>query len=309
MQEKTVIYLAETLFAFLVLGILSCGGARKIALDPESRDFYETTKLIMTKHEKAIFNHLPDKESREEFIHDFWAKRDSDPDTEENEFKEEFLRRIEYANLHFKEGPPGWKTDRGRIYIYLGPPDKVDEIFTHLEYDYKDEKIRGSILFWIYYRYNLGIKFVDKSGIHHFTLDPYSGIIGDLLNAIEMAKLGVSIEDIFTKKFMNFNVEFNREKKEIVITIPVKFLTFIEKEGLLKADFEFEFHIYEKEGLWKDKFKEIKSFAKPEDEVLELEYIIFTFPYDLNPGKYYFDVIVIGKEGIGKARKIFVIKI
>ncbi len=75
------------------------------------------------------------------------------------------------------------------------------------------------------------------------------------------------------------------------------------------SDFEFEFHIYEKEGLWKDKFKEIKSFAKPEDEVLELEYIIFTFPYDLNTGKYYFDVIVIGKEGIGKARKIFVIKI
>ena len=314
MQEKIVNHPMKALFVFFVLGILGCGGLGKIALDPESRDFYATAQLIMTKYEKAIFRHLPDKESREEFINDFWAKRDPDPDSEENEFKAEFFRRIEYANKRFKEGPPGWKTDRGRIYIYLGPPDKFDEFFTHNEYDYKGFKIRGSILIWYYYRYNLGIKFVDTDGNGHFTFDPSpyemgGGIIGSLTDAIEQAKLGIfSDKEGFAKKFMNFDLKFDKEKKEIIVSIPVKFLTFRDEDGLLKADFEFEFHIYEKGGLKKDKFKEVKSFEMPEDEVLELKNIIFTFPYDLNPGTFYFDVIIISREGLGKARKIFKIK-
>ena len=91
-------YLSKSFFALLVLGMISCGLSREIELDPVSLDFYETAQLIMTKQEKEIFKHLPDQESREEFISDFWAKRDPDPATEENEFKEEFFRRIEYAN-------------------------------------------------------------------------------------------------------------------------------------------------------------------------------------------------------------------
>jgi hypothetical protein len=71
----------------------------------------------------------------------------------------------------------------------------------------------------------------------------------------------------------------------------------------------FKFFINEKGGLKKDEFTQIRSFEKSEDEVLQLEEIIFNFPYDLKPGKYYFDVLVIGKEGIGKARKIFEIKL
>jgi len=105
----------------IVLGMIGCGTSKKVILDPESRDFYKTAQLIMTKEEKEIFNHLPDKESRGEFIEEFWAKRDPDPDTEVNEFKQEFLKRIDYANKYFKEGIPGWKTDRGRIYIIFGP--------------------------------------------------------------------------------------------------------------------------------------------------------------------------------------------
>jgi len=146
-----------------------------------------------------------------------------------------------------------------------------------------------------------------------FDPSPYEmggGIVGSLTDAIDRAKLGISSDKGgFAKKFMNFDLKFDKEKKEIIVSIPVKFLTFRDEDGLLKADFEFEFHIYEKGGLKKDKFKEVKSFEMPEDEVLELKNIIFTFPYDLNPGKFYFDVIIIGKEGLGKTRKIFEIKI
>ena len=107
--------------ALLILEMIGCAPFKKIVFDPESREFFEKAQLIMTKQEKKIFEHLPDKESREDFIQEFWAKRDPEPYTEENEFKQDFLKRIDYANKYFKEGIPGWKTDRGRIYIIFGP--------------------------------------------------------------------------------------------------------------------------------------------------------------------------------------------
>ena len=62
-----------------------------------------------------------------QFIENFWLRRDPTPDTPENEFKEEHYRRIAYANEHYGAGIPGWKTDRGHIYITLGPPDQIDD--------------------------------------------------------------------------------------------------------------------------------------------------------------------------------------
>jgi GWxTD domain-containing protein len=290
---------------------MSCSGSgQKIVIDPESKDFYQYAQLIMTKVEKSIFNHLPDKEAREEFIEDFWVKRDPDPSTDENEFKDEFFRRIEYANKRFREGPPGWKTDRGRIYIYLGPPDKFEEIFTHNEYDMNGVKIRGPILIWVYYRYDLIIQFLDVDGNGKFTFDPMYGLIGSLNEAIEMARLGFSFQDGgMSLRFLDFDVKYDAEKKEIAVSLPVKGINFLVEEGLLKSDFEFEFHVYEKEGPWRDKFSESRAFAKPEDELLEMKKIIFTFSYDLKPGKYYFDVVIISEESIDKTRKVFEIKV
>jgi GWxTD domain-containing protein len=295
-------YLTRIFFVFFVLGMMGCGSSRKIALDPASRDFYETARLIMSKQEKDIFNHLPDQESREEFIRDFWIKRDPDPETEENEFKDEFFRRIAYANEHFKEGPPGWKTDRGRIYIYLGPPDRFEE---RPMLNYPDVK---GVLIWIYYN-EVAFQFIDR-GDGRYALDPYSGIYGDFFGAIERAKLGYTREeDIFGNEFVDFDVEYDKEKQEIVVSLPTTSLVFIEEEGIFKADFEFVFYIYDKKGLRNDKFQKKRHFEMPEEEVLELEELIFTFPYELEPGKYDFDVVIKGGSESGKARKIFEINI
>ena len=310
-HDKSTNFLVLSFLILLVLGLVSCGGSgQKLVLDPESRDFYLYAQLIMTKIEKDIFSHLPDKEAREEFIEDFWAKRDPDPDTEENEYKEEFSRRIEYANKRFKEGPPGWKTDRGRMYIYLGPPDKFEETYTDPN---TGARLRGSYLYWIYYRYNLGIIFVNN-GDGRYVLNPMpytmgGGLVGNLNDAVEMAKLGLSYDEGRMRlKYLDFDVKYDAEKKEIVASLPVKGINFLDEEGLLKADFEFEFQVYEREGLWKDKFRESKAFAKPEDEVLEMKEIIFTFSYDIKPGRYYFDVVIVGEKSIDKTRKIFEIK-
>jgi len=304
------------LYAFFlcvfVFGLVNCGGAKRIALDPESSDFYDTAYLIMTKEEKNIFHHLPDADSRKGFIQDFWSKRDSDPDTDANEFKEEFFARIEYANQHFKgEGPPGWKTDRGRIYIYLGPPDRTDETFTDPQ---TGRALKGSWLIWIYYRYNLGVIFIDN-GTGTFKINPMpyemgGGLIGNLTEAIEMAKLGVSfLESKGSVKYMDFDFQFDNAKKEIVISLSVKSLEFLAEEGLLKADFDFDFHVYEKDGSKSDRFKREESFAEPEDSVLEMKNIVFRFPYNMKPGKYYVDVIIIEKGSMNKARKIFDVKV
>jgi len=293
----------QTLFVIILaaLILMSCGISRKVSLDPESREFYETARLIMVKEEKAIFNHLPDRESRQEFIRDFWAKRDPDSDTEENEFKEEFFSRIEYANRYFREGIPGWKTDRGRIFIYLGPPDKIDQ-----RPYINDPSVKG-LIWWGYYRNRIGIEFVDTTGDGSYVINKHMGALGNLLWAIDRAKFGQTFISS-DSKYLDFDIRFDIEKKEIEVSIPVSSLSFREEDGLLKADFEFKFFINEQGDLKKDEFTHVRSFEKPEDEVLQLEEIIFNFPYDLKPGKYYFDVLVIGKEGIGKARKIFEIK-
>ena len=91
-MRRTFLLLAA---AAVLLGAAACSSLPKTALDPVSRDFYETARLVMTGEEDDIFQHLPDAESRREFISDFWAKRDPNPETESNEFKEEFERRIE----------------------------------------------------------------------------------------------------------------------------------------------------------------------------------------------------------------------
>ena len=295
-------YLIPALIIIAVVTLMSCGFSGRVALDPTSKDFYETARLIMTKQEKDIFSHLPDRESREEFIRDFWANRDPDPDTEENEFKEEFFRRIDYANLRFREGIPGWKTDRGRIYIYLGPPDKVEQ---RPFVNYPDVK---GLIWWGYYKYRLGIEFVDRVGDGSYTLNQHLSAYGNVVQVIERAKFG----QIFAEgqsKFVNFDLRFSREKKEIVVSIPVASLEFKEEQGSLKAEFEFEFFIYKKKDLRIDRFTKIESFEMLEDEILELEDIIFTFPYDLKPGKYYFDVVIRVKPDIARARKIFDIEI
>ncbi len=286
----------------LVSVFSSCGISKRVRLDPESQDFYETARLVMTKQEKDIFLHLPDQKSREEFIADFWAKRDPDPETEENEFREEFFRRIEYANAHFREGIPGWKTDRGRVYIYLGHPDKIeDRPFINRP------DIKG-IIWWGYYRYRLAVEFIDTRGDGSYIISQQVGDYGNLLQMIEKAKFGQIYVTDEGKAYIDFNLRYDRGKKEIVVSIPMKSLIFKSEDKVLKADIAFQFYIYGKESLKKEQFKEVRHFEKTEDEVARMEEIIFSFPHDLESGKYYIDVLITMSPDLGKGRKIFEIK-
>jgi len=81
---------------------------------------------IITDEERKAFKKLETDDEREHFIEEFWRRRDPDPDTDENEYREEYYERIAYANEHFASGIPGWKTDRGRIWIMYGKPDETE---------------------------------------------------------------------------------------------------------------------------------------------------------------------------------------
>lgn len=301
------------MLAAVLIGLTACGGPR-VQLDPESREFYEYARLIMTDDEKAIFMHLPDKEERALFIQDFWDKRDPDPDTELNEYRDEFYRRIDYANERFKQGPPGWKTDRGRIYIYFGEPDKIEEWFPQqteaqaLAGISTQARIRG-VLRWTYYRYGIAIDFYDRRGDNTYVIDnPLAQIWGDYFEALEYAKMGLDFankERLQEYRFLNLELKYDRTGEEFTVTVPVTNLTFIEEGGLLKADFVFTFMIYLQKGGKVDEFQEMKEFAVREDEVIKLENLSFSFEYDLMPGKYYVDVTVDVKPDVGKTRQIF----
>src|SRR5438132_12447787 len=93
---------------------------------PYKKWLNEDVGYIISDEERKAFKQLNTDEERQNFIEQFWLRRDPTPDTEENEFKEEHYRRIAYANEHYASGIPGWKADRGRIYIVYGPADEIE---------------------------------------------------------------------------------------------------------------------------------------------------------------------------------------
>src|SRR5215469_6475827 len=104
---------------------------RKTAAKNELKGEYKTwldqdVRWIITDEEAKAFKSLTNDEERDQFIEQFWQRRNPNPDSPDNEFREEHYRRIAYANEHFAAGKPGWMTDRGMIYIKFGPPDSTE---------------------------------------------------------------------------------------------------------------------------------------------------------------------------------------
>lgn len=144
----------------------------------------EDVTYIISPDERNAFLQLDTNEEREQFIEQFWLRRSSNPDLPDNDFKEEHYRRIAYANEHFASGIPGWKTDRGRMYIMWGPADEVESHPTGGTYDRPMEEGGGSTTTYPFetwrWRYlegigeNIILEFVDPSGSgeYHLTMDP-----------------------------------------------------------------------------------------------------------------------------------------
>lgn len=159
---------------------------RKELETPYRKWLEEDVLYIITDEERKAFKNLQTDEEREQFIEQFWLRRDPTPDSQENEYKEEHYRRIAYANERFASGIPGWKTDRGRIYITFGPPDEIESHPSGGTYErpfeegggttstYPFEKWRYRYLEGVGMQNDINIEFVDKSmtGEYRMTMDP-----------------------------------------------------------------------------------------------------------------------------------------
>jgi GWxTD domain-containing protein len=165
-----------TALAALVL-TAALGGCRlwrlEKNLDPINADFLNRVRYIVTAEERRIFLELPDAD-RAAFVDEFWKRRDPDPETEENEFKDEYFKRMEEASrLFISEGVPGWMTDRGRIHILFGPP--TDRIVDSMSGDPANRCME------IWYYGNFPVVFTDQSCVGHFSLVTYDlTAIGEL---------------------------------------------------------------------------------------------------------------------------------
>jgi GWxTD domain-containing protein len=162
--------------------------AQQKALKQELKGVYkkwvdEDVRWIITDQEMQAFKSLSNDEERDQFIENFWLRRNPNPDSPENEYREEHYARIAYANEHFAAGKPGWRTDRGHIYISFGKPDNIDSHPSGGSYDRPMEEGGGNTStfpfeIW-HYRYlegigdNIDIEFVDTCmcGDYHMTID------------------------------------------------------------------------------------------------------------------------------------------
>ncbi len=159
---------------------------RKELETPFRKWLNEDVTYIITDEERAAFKRLGTDEEREQYIEQFWLRRDPTPDSQENEYKEEHYRRIAYTNERFASGIPGWKTDRGRIYITFGPPDEIESHPSGGTYERPIEEGGGTTSTFPFekwrYRYLEGvglgndiiIEFVDPTmtGEYRMTMDP-----------------------------------------------------------------------------------------------------------------------------------------
>jgi GWxTD domain-containing protein len=151
-------------------------GAYKTWLDQD-------VAYIISDEERKAFKNLSNDEERDSFIEQFWLRRNPNPDSPDNEFREEHYRRIAYANEHYAAGKPGWKTDRGHIYIAFGPADSIDSHPSGGSYQRPMDEGGGETSTFPFevwhYRYlegvgdNIDIEFVDSCmcGDYHFTID------------------------------------------------------------------------------------------------------------------------------------------
>ena len=223
-------------------------------LDAADKEWLRRVDYIMTSEERKLFLDLPETE-REAFKREFWARRDPDPGTEENEFKLKYEERMEQADEMFLgEGRPGFLTDRGRIYILFGPPQ--DRITTPSDASGRAQEV------WYYG--NFPVIFVDEFSNGRFELVTYnlSALRGlNLMYMHELSQAQARAQQTITgeRGFFNFDWDFaiqavgdERAEGEVTIEIPLAHVWFAvrDKNMVTTLDVSLEIRTAEGAGFW-----------------------------------------------------------
>ncbi|HCS48202.1 MAG: hypothetical protein A2V45_00935 [Candidatus Aminicenantes bacterium RBG_19FT_COMBO_58_17] len=228
------------ILGFGLIFLLSCAGARAPKnLAPEEQEFLSSVRYIISGQEKKAFLALPPSE-RSRFIDEFWKRRDLDPSTEVNEYKTEYLKRIaEAKHLFLEGGTSGWLTDRGRIYILLGPPEQRDTYPRGYSFYSQPSEV------WYYGFYRL--YFVDSRWNGNFELVPESARqIAEINNAQMQLRSQETVGQ--GKSLIDFKVDVRKTsdlKRLIIISIPYKDIWFSAEGKEFKASLELTWEVYD----------------------------------------------------------------
>jgi len=241
-------------------------------LDPVNAEFLSKVRYIITGEEQKIFLELPDSE-KEKFREEFWKRRDPDPDTEENEFRMEYFDRIENASKLFAgEGRPGWRTDRGRIYVLFGPP--MDRI----TYTREDAYSRSRE---IWYYGNFPVVFIDSASDGVYRLITYDLTSLRSINLMYMHELNLAQAEARKtfkreKRFFDFNwsvsktiIEKGRVAGVIIIKIPYEAIWFKVENDKLETTLDVHLDLKDSENniIWE--YEKAFEIAMKEAELME----------------------------------------
>jgi len=289
------------------------------ALDTENRDWLNKMRYIITSEERKMFLDIPESE-REAFKEEFWAKRDPDPTTEENEFKMEYENRIERADeLFVSEGRPGWMTDRGRIFILFGPP--MDRMTYPQSYSGVCQEI------WYYGQFP--VVFVDESCTGHYELVTYNLTAMRAMNLMYMHELGQAqarAQQTIRGRQEMFNFDWdvkaglvNGERVEgmVSIRVPLANVWFSESEGLMTTvlDVRIEVQDAEENLIWE--FEQSYDVQVSEEELekksgmkyaIEIPLLIEKDIERLRAGRNVIFATLINQTGEARVRKALAFK-
>jgi GWxTD domain-containing protein len=279
--------------------------AKKSKLHPDHEEFYQYARYLFTKDERKIFKNLPDDKSREAFIKHFWEIRDPNPMTEENEFRVEIERRYEYVNKYLKEGPiPGWKTDRGRIYIMLGPPTNT--------YENKYGTGFAREIFWYYYDSRIFARFVDKNGNGMYYMD-LSMVSLKLLDELERRKYYITNKEEkenFETAILDFKLSYDKSNQKFLIRVGTRNLSY-EKDNesdLMIAKIKVNLVVYEKNNKFFS-HTEVKTAKLTKEDLLKKKATVnLEIPLELPKGKLKIDAIIADFLGDAVRRKFVKVK-
>jgi len=233
------------LAAGLAAGAPATGAAARPKLSKAHADFLDKVSYIITKEERKIFREMPES-GRDDFIAEFWKRRDPTPDSERNEFKIEYENRTAKAGMMFiGEGRPGWRTDRGRIFILFGPPTE------RLTYPMDASGYCREI--WYYGAFP--VVFIDEHCSGYFVMRA--------INLEHLQELNIAqgyFQKTFSqeKKFFDYEVSMRTRAEagvyqgQVFVDVPYDTIWFNFKGGRLETAFEARLEISDSSGtiIW-----------------------------------------------------------
>lgn len=296
-KNNIVLFLSFILFSSTLFFTNNCGGSGVLikSLPENDRTFLYEVGLIITKQEKKRFLTLTTQKDRDIFKKEFWDKRDPTPRTDDNEFKAEYYDRMFYADKYFSQGKKrGFKTDRGRIYMLLGPPS-TQRFYPGRITSYVGKKSLDSYphIIWLYG--DFPVIFIDYNQANTFTLSPISSRHIGMLNVI-----GIQLKPKIQKEKipLDFDIKLDRKpegKLTLLINIAFSTISFTPEENSSNhsTTIEVTLKILNRDTKKEDIKKKEYKIKLTEENLNDLtKHYTMKFPFVLKKGNYFMEIIL-----------------